>query len=381
MKNKLLLLLGIVISMSINYSSTALAKDVSLKQKIGQMIIVGFKEAELTPESPVVKAIQNQQIGGVILFDYDFQTKKFDHNIKNPEQLSSLTQQLQQYAKDAAKQNQNDLIPLIISVDYEGGKVDRLKERYGFPKTLSAVEVSKLSDQDAQAAADKMAKLLRKEGINMNFAPVLDVNVNPENPVIAKLNRSFSSDPNTVAKYGAIFSKAYHDNNIMCAYKHFPGHGSSLGDSHAGFVDVTKTWKSYELDPYKKLLNQPNSCEMVMMAHIVNSQLDTKGYPASLSHAITTDLLRKKMKFQGVVVSDDMQMKAITDNYGLADAIRLSINAGTDILVFGNQLVPTPQDPSEIIDIIYSDVMTGKIPKSRIDESFNRIMKLKSKLH
>lgn len=381
MKNKLLLLLGIVFTMSINYSSTALAKDVSLKQKIGQMIIVGFKEAELKPDSSIVKAIQNQQIGGVILFDYDFQTKKFDHNIKNPEQLASLTQQLQQYAKDAAKQHQNNLIPLIISVDYEGGKVDRLKEKYGFPKTLSAVEVSKLSDQDAQAAADKMAKLLRKEGINMNFAPVLDVNVNPENPVIAKLNRSFSSDPNTVAKYGEIFSKAYHDNNIMCAYKHFPGHGSSLGDSHAGFVDVTKTWKSYELDPYKKLLNQPNSCEMVMMAHIVNSQLDNKGYPASLSRAITTDLLRKKMKFQGVVVSDDMQMKAITDNYGLADAIRLSINAGTDILVFGNQLVPTPQDPSEIIDIIYSDVMTGKIPKSRIDESFNRIMKLKSKLH
>ena len=380
MNKKLALLSSILATVAIFFSATVFAKELSLKQKIGQMIIIGFKEAELKPDSAVVKAILAQQIGGVILFNYDFQTKTYQHNIESPQQLLTLTKQLQGYAQEAAPKQKNDLIPLLISIDYEGGKVNRLKEDKGFPKTLSAVDIAKVSDAQAATYANQMGKVLRDEGINMNFAPVLDVNVNPNNPVIGKLNRSFSSDPNVVAKYGQLFSKAFHDNGIICAYKHFPGHGSSLDDSHAGFVDVTKTWQSSELTPYTKLLNQPDSCPMIMMAHIVNYQLDKQGYPASLSHAITTDLLRKKMNFNGVVVSDDMQMKAITDNYGLAQAVRLSINAGTDILVFGNQLVATPQNPAEIVDLIYADVQSGKISKNRIDEAFARIMKLKRSL-
>lgn len=355
-------------------------QEITMKEKIGQMLLIGFKGASLHPEDAIVKAILAQQIGGVILFDYDYQTKKYDHNIKSPAQLKLLTQQLQQYTAQAAVNNQNDLGPLFISIDYEGGKVNRLKESYGFPKTLSAADIGQLSIEQATQYATQMAETLREEGINLNFAPVVDVNVNPDNPVIGKLGRSFSSDPKKVIEYAEVFAKAYQDHGVICAYKHFPGHGSSTGDTHQGFVDVTETWKEYELDPYKALLQQTNHFSMVMTAHVVHYKLDPKGNPASLSYAMTTELLREQLHYDGVVVTDDLQMKAITDNYGLSDAVRMAVNAGADILVFGNQLEPVPQDPAQIVDMIYQDVKTGKISENRINEAYQRIMRLKQQI-
>ena len=357
-----------------------LAQEVTLKDKIGQMLVIGFKGTELSSDDAIVRSILAQRIGGVILFDYDFQTKTFEHNIKNPQQLKRLTEQLQKYANQAAATNKNNLTPLFISIDYEGGKVNRLKESYGFPKTVSAADIGFGTYEQATQYAQQMAKTLKEEGINLNFAPVLDVTVNLDNPVIGKLDRSFSNDPQKVVDYAAIFSKAYQDHGILCAYKHFPGHGSSTGDTHAGFVDVTQTWKEYELEPYKQLLQQSYGCSIVMTAHVIHYGLDSKGYPASISAAMTKELLREKLNFDGVVITDDLQMKAITDNYGIGDAVRLAVNAGADILIFGNQLVSTPQDPQQIVDMIYQDVMAGKISESRINEAYQRIMKLKSKL-
>jgi len=351
-----------------------------MKEKIGQMLLIGFKGTELHADDFIVKAILAQRIGGVILFDYDFPTGTYDHNIKNPEQLKHLTSQLQDYTRQAAQDNTNNLYPMFIGIDYEGGKVNRLKENYGFPKTLAAADIGQLSLAEANQYAQQMADTLNQAGINLNFAPVLDVNVNPDSPAIGKLGRSFSADPQKVADYAAIFARAYQEKGIFCSYKHFPGHGSATGDTHAGFVDITQTWKEYELDPYKKLFRQQNGCDMVMTAHVVHYGLDSKGYPASISTPITKELLREKLNFTGLVVTDDMQMKAIADNYGLAEAVRLAINAGADILVFGNQQVPAPQDPQEIVDMIYDDVMTGKIRESRIEEAYQRIMKLKEKL-
>ncbi len=362
------------------YSQVAIAREVTLKEKIGQMLLIGFKGTELHADDFIVKAIMAQQIGGVVLFDYDFQTRTYDHNIKDPAQLKHLTSQLQDYTRQAAEKNGNQFYPLFIGIDYEGGKVNRLKENYGFPKTLSAEDIGQLPMEEAVRYAQQMADTLSQEGINLNFAPVLDVNVNPDSPAIGKLGRSFSADPQKVADYAAVFSKAYSDKGILCSYKHFPGHGSATGDTHAGFVDVTQTWQPYELDPYRKLLQQPNSCTMVMTAHVVHYGLDSKGYPASISAEITTGLLRQKLNFNGLVVTDDMQMKAIIDNYGLEEAVSMAVNAGADILVFGNQLVDAPQDPQQLVDIIYNDVMSGKISASRIEEAYQRIMKAKEKL-
>ncbi len=364
----------------IGFSIMAQAQPVSLKTKIGQMLLIGFQEAELTPTSSITQAILSQQIGGVILFDYNFQLKNHDHNIKNPAQLQKLTQQLQHYAKQADINHHNHLTPLFIGIDYEGGFVNRLKESYGFPKTLSAADIGQGSDEQALRYAEQMANTLNTMGININFAPVVDVNINPNNPVIGKLNRSFSSDPDIVTHYAAIFSRVFQAHGIACAYKHFPGHGSSTGDSHEGFVDVTKTWKSLELIPYQKLFHTSSRCPMIMSAHVVHTGLDKKGYPASLSFAMSTELLRNTLKYDGIVITDDLQMKAITDHYSIAEAVELAIHAGADILVFGNQLVATPQDPAKIVDIIYQDVLKGKISEERINQSYQRIMALKHKL-
>lgn len=362
------------------YGSPGWAKEILLKEKIGQMLLVGFKGMELHPDDPIVHAILAQQIGGVILYDYDFPTKTYEHNIKNPEQLKRLTQQLQAYAKLAAERHGNQFYPLLIAIDYEGGKVNRLKESYGFPKTLSAADIAQLSYTEANQYAQRMAETLQQAGVNLNFAPVIDVNVNPESPAIGKIGRSFSSDPQKVIDYASIFSKAYKDHGILCAYKHFPGHGSANGDTHLGFVDVTQTWKESELEPYKKLLRHADGCPMVMTAHVVHSGLDKAGRPASISEPITQTWLREKLNFTGVVITDDLQMKAITDSYGLVDAVRLAVNAGADILMFSNQLVPVPQDPQQIIDMIYHDVESHAINESRINEAYLHVMKLKEQM-
>lgn len=332
--------------------------SITLKQKIGQMILIGFQGKEIKPQDPIVKAIQAQSIGGVVLFDYNFQTQVADRNIESPSQLKALTQQLQDYAKQAAIDHENDLSRLIISIDYEGGRVNRLKEAYGFPATKTAAAIGRGTLGEAKDAAEQMAATLKAVGVNLNFAPVLDVNVNPENPIIGKLERSYSSDPKKVTQYAELFANAHHAAGVLCAFKHFPGHGSSLKDTHvSAFVDVTDTWQEYELEPYRELCTHPY--DVVMMAHVIQRKYDS--YPASISEVLIHDILRNKLQFQGVVVTDDMQMNAITDQYGLGEAVKLAVKAGVDLLIFGNQLVLKAQDPEEIVSIIHEAVLTGEI--------------------
>lgn len=225
-----------------------------------------------------------------------------------------------------------------------------------------------------------MAQTLKEVGFNLNFAPVLDVNVNPDNPVIGKKDRSFSADATMVDSYASIYTRHFLNQKIQCVYKHFPGHGSSTKDSHLGFVDVTDTWQTYELEPYQHLLNSNESCGVVMTAHIVNRQLDETGLPATLSNKILTGLLRHQLHFNGVIITDDMQMKAISDNYGLEQALMLTINAGADMLIFGNNLTVEPQDPEQLIDIIEAKVLSGEISQKRINEAYKHIIALKKSI-
>lgn len=352
----------------------------SLRDKIGQMLIIGFDGKTVNKESAIIQQIYANNIGGVILFDYNYQTKSYDKNIENPKQLKLLNESLQKFTKLANIEKNRPNLPLIISVDYEGGKVNRLKESYGFPKTLSANKISEQSLDAVKKNATVMAKALKQNGFNLDFAPVLDVNLNSENPVIAKIERSFSSDPHTVAKFASIYAEEFSKYNIQCAYKHFPGHGSSNEDSHRGFVDVTKTWQKKELIPYELLLNKKNSCNIVMSAHIINRNLDQSGLPATLSYKILTQLLRNKLQFNGVIVTDDMQMNAIYKNFTLEDAITKAINAGADMLIFGNQLQKNSITSETLIDIIEKQVKNNKISSKRIDDAYKRISQLKNKL-
>lgn len=357
-----------------------MADEVSLRDKIGQMLIMGFDGKIVDDKSSIVQSIQNENIGGVILFDYNYQTKQFDKNIESPQQVQQLNAQLQQFTQLANQSHNRPLLPLLISVDYEGGRVNRLKEQYGFPATISAKEVGTMGEIDAQKVVNRMASTLKSSGFNLNFAPMLDVDVNPDNPIIGQLDRSFSADATTVAFYGSLYANGFLAHGVQCAYKHFPGHGSSTTDSHLSFVDVSDTWQPYELEPYSSLVSQ-TGCGMIMTAHVINRRLDETGLPATLSYEMLTNVLRKQLNFDGVIITDDMQMKAITDHYGLEKSFQLAINAGADMFIFGNQLVDKPQDAKTLIDIIEEAVHSGYIRQERIDDAYRRIVIFKQSLN
>ncbi len=378
---KIILLFVIFILLSVILAWVFIAfvrtKKISLRDKIGQMLIIGFAGKTVTKDSAIVQIIRDSNIGGVILFDYDVKTKQFDRNIESPVQVKQLNAELQQFAQQVNLTHDRPALPLFISVDYEGGHVNRLHERYGFPQTQSAAQLGKKSLDEAETVAEQMAMTLREHGFNLNFSPVLDIDTNPNNPIIGQKERSFSADPIAVSQYARVFTRQFLKYGVQCVYKHFPGHGTSQDDSHSGFVDVTATWQSLELEPYRILLREKPHCGMVMTAHIINCQLDESGLPATLSYKVLAKYLRKELAFDGVIITDDMQMKAISDNFSLEQALTLAINAGVDMMIFGNQLSEIPQDPKQIIDIIETQVNAGKISKKRIDKAYKRITKLK----
>ncbi len=342
---------------------------VSLEQQIGQMLMVGFHGTSAPKNSQICKDIRQYNIGAVILFDYNPVNKNKPKNIASRRQLKNLTSELQACSHDGK---------LLIAVDQEGGKVQRLKSKYGFfgkfPKASSVIH---MDQRHIRSTYLKMAKELKSVGINYDLAPVVDLDINMKNHVIHGLGRSYGKDPKVVAKYASTFIDAMNHYGVLTSLKHFPGHGSSVGDTHKGYVDVTKLWKEVELEPYRLLKNKADT---VMVAHVFNKRIDTK-YPATLSAKTVNGLLRKKLGYKGVVITDDLQMGAISQKYGLKNTLQLAINAGDDILLFGNQLDPKKVVSSKrLVDTIKSLVKSGKVSKQRITNSYNRIQRLKRKL-
>ncbi len=343
----------------------------------GQMLIMGFDGLTIEAQHPLRKAILNNNLGGVILFDKNLKKPDQLKNIQHIDQVKQLTTTLQNLSE--AREQQEHGLPLWICVDYEGGNVNRLKSLYGYPETITPEAFAALSDEKAAAEAKKMAHTLKQAGFNLNFSPLIDVNINPENPIIAQLQRSFSDNPLMVEKYATIIAKSLHDENITFCYKHFPGHGSSRGDSHLGIVDVSETWRPEELIPYQNLLKKAFGCDMIMSAHIINRQLDPTGLPASLSHTILTGLLRQQYHYDGLIIADDLQMNAITDAFGLEESIVMAINAGNDLLIVGNQCGDRDYSIEEMLELMVKNIVDGYIPEARIHESFGRIKRLKAR--
>ena len=366
----LLILIFIVAQFGITKSATVQNAEPGLDEKIGQLIRVGFRGFVVDDNSPVVRDIKAKRIGGVILFDYDVALQSPRRNVESPEQVKALVESLESYAET----------PLLVLIDQEGGRVARLKERHGFYPTVSAQYLGEVDHMDTTAFyASRTAKTLRELGINVNIAPVVDVNINPDNPVIGGIERSFSSDTLKVTEHARGFILQHRNQNVITVLKHFPGHGSSTEDSHLGLTDVTDTWVESELYPYQKLIEEGHA-DKIMTAHVYNANLDPD-YPATLSRNVITGILREQLGFDGVIISDDMNMKAITDHYGFEQAIKLALNAGVDVLAFGNNLVYDPDIAIKAHRIIKNLVESGEIPEERIDESYNRVMKLKSRLN
>ena len=362
LKNLLIIIslsLSVGMSCAQNISENA---EVSLDTKIGQMIMVGYGGTSLKPDDSIISEIKNGSVGGVILFEKNLADSNSAATVKK------LIADLQAPAK----------VPLFMAIDQEGGAVNRLKTKYGFPKSVTAAYLGELDNEDStRFYGQQTATTLAYLGFNVNFAPVLDLASNPNNPIIAKYGRAYSADPKIVTKHAGITIEEHSRQKIITVGKHFPGHGSSQADTHLGIADVTKTWDKSELMPYESLI-KAGTLPGVMSAHIVNENLEPEALPGTLSKKVLQGILRESLGFTGVVFSDDMQMHAITEHYGLEKAIELGINAGLDVIIFSNNIQNSETRTVDIVhDIIKQMVKDGTIPQSRIDESYSRIMKLK----
>ncbi len=339
-----------------------------LQQQIAQMVMVGFRGLALDAANPVVADVRDLGVGSVVLFARDMVLDSPVRNVASSAQLQALTAALQDLAS----------IPLMVAIDQEGGRVARLDEQRGFPPTQPAQALGERGDPDyTYLQAEQMARTLAAAGINHNLAPAVDLNLNPESPAIGKLGRSFSADPAVVVAHARAFIAAHRAHKITTTLKHFPGHGSARADSHKGFVDVTDTWDRSELEPYRTLIAE-GVVDAVMSAHVFHAGLDPI-YPATLSPAILTGLLRDQLGFTGVIMTDDMGMKAITAQYGFAEAVVQAVRAGADMLTFGNNLAYDPDVAARVIAILAQAVADGAISEQRIEASYARILALKAR--
>ncbi|MGB9771140.1 MAG: glycoside hydrolase family 3 N-terminal domain-containing protein [Candidatus Kapaibacteriota bacterium] len=341
--------------------------ELNLDEKIAQMIIVGFRGLVLEDEGWLSDFLSQGRLGGVILFEKDFQTAK-ERNIANRTQLVNLINQIKNISR---------YFP-FIAIDQEGGSVSRLNSSNGFEDFPSAEMIAEKGDISyAKTIYSELARNLSLVGCNVNFAPVVDLCLNPDNGVIVKKKRCYSSDPEVVVSFAEIFIQSLLEKNVLPVAKHFPGHGSALGDTHTSWVDVTYFWKSIELKPYE-ILNTKGLLDAVMVGHLFNKNIDPL-YPASLSHIWIEEVLRKQIGFKGLVFTDDLQMRAIADNFSFEEVVEIGLNAGVDVFVFANQIEYEEQLPLEFIKIAKKLIQTRKISEERIDKSVERIIYYKNK--
>lgn len=373
MLRKLPLVLAAFIALNVTSYTNVSAQDNntitadSLNIMIGQMIMIGIGDrVEVHKKDSLLQDIREGKIGGVILFEKNIHKKK---------PIEKLKEMLDKFHETAPQK-------LFVAIDEEGGKVHRLKEKYGFVGMPSAAYLGELDNLDSTYYYnDVLSAQLKDLGFNVNFAPSVDLAVNDSNDVIVRKNRSFGADPAKVERHALACMAAHEKNKVLTVLKHFPGHGSSTGDSHWGMVDVAKTWTMKEIYPYNNIIEK-GKCKAIMSAHIINQRWDTAGLPGTLSYQVLNIFLRGYMRYDGMIFSDDMQMKAISAQYGLEQALAMGINAGLDMVVFGNNVVASdrPLSGKEIHSIIRKLVYENNIPVSRIREAYGRIMKVKEGL-
>ena len=351
----------------------------TLEEKIGQMITVAVRQWDgedfTIMEDEVANIITKNSIGGVILFA---------ENLADTQQIVNLTTAFQNSA--LASKNK---IPLFIGTDQEGGEVVRLNKGTSLPGNMAIGAIN--IEKDAQTAGNILGSELSALGINVNFAPSIDVNSNPQNPIIGL--RSFSSDPTIVSKLGVSMINGIQQNNVVASAKHFPGHGDTSTDSHTSLPTVDKSLaelEKCELVPFKDAV--ANGVDMIMTAHIQFPQIEKETVvseingsevklPATLSKTFVTDILRNKLGFNGVVTTDAMNMSAISENFGMAQACILAINAGVDMLLMPVSLTDESSNTelASLIGNIKSAVKDGVIKEETINNAVKRILDLKEK--
>lgn len=320
------------------------------------MLVAGFPGRAPTQDDPIMRAIRDDGLGGVILFA---------RNIESPTQLAQLTASLRAAAGERT---------LLIAIDQEGGAVARLNQDNGFPAAPTAARVGRRNDPDhARQVGTAIAQTLVDAGINLNLAPVVDLNVNPANPSIGALGRSFSADPDVVVAMAGGFIDGHRERGVLTTLKHFPGLGSATGDTDRDFVDITQTWTEAELEPFRRLI-AAGQADLVMVGNAFNGQLDQRN-PASLS-APTLNLLRDDLGWDGVAITDDLMAGALTDNYTADEVLRRAIRAGNDLLLLANTVSQAGDVVQSALDAIEGLVAAGQLDERLIDAAGARIARL-----
>jgi beta-N-acetylhexosaminidase len=340
--------------------------DPELDRMIGQMLMVGFPG--LTRSDAGVRRVLSQleagQAGGVILMS---------RNVDSPRQLRRLTRAL-------ARAGEGQPTP-FIAVDQEGGYVQRLSRVKGFKTHPSAERLgARKNPQAAYSAYRDLALELREYGFNLNLGPVVDLNLNPANPVIGRLRRSYGKDPEQVTAYAKAFVYAHNETGVLTAAKHFPGHGNSDTDSHDVLVDISGSWEERELRPYRKLI-EAGAIDMIMVGHLYHPAFsDNPDVPASLSPTAIERVLRESLNYDGVVITDDLDMRGVRQNTDFEGRVVSAVKAGNDILLITNQNGYQPDLPERAADVIRAAIADGRLSAERIRASYERIMALKDEL-
>ncbi|MEO1103660.1 MAG: glycoside hydrolase family 3 N-terminal domain-containing protein [Pseudomonadota bacterium] len=333
-------------------------RDVSLREMIGQILVVSYSGT--SPNARGVKvvrdALRRSEIGGVLTFR---------HNIDNADDTRAINEIFK---------NAHPVLPAMIAVDQEGGAVMRVKPSEGGPDTPSAQTIGRGSPGDAAAAYAAMADTLSDLGFTANFGPVVDLNVNPDNPVIARFGRSYGATAEKVLKYAEAFIEAHRARGIATSPKHFPGHGSSDDDSHDGAIDLTPTWSREELVPFAELIDR-DLADMIMIGHLTLEGVTGPGeLPASLSPIAIDGVLRSDLCFAGLVVTDDLAMDAVEARWGTPEATRLMLEAGGDIALVSLPAGKGMALVREITDHLVEHVETSPTLERRVREAYARVV-------
>ena len=346
--------------------SPALARAQSLGEMAGQMVMVGFNGT--SSDSAGVRAVREQiakgQIGGVMYLG------------TNVESLSQVR------AINASLGAARPWLPPFIALDQEGGQIERLKRSVGFTEIPSAEALAGQGVEAARSAYGQLALDLAAQGFNVYFGPVVDLDINPSNPIIGRYQRAYGADPATVSAFARAFVESHHAAGVATALKHFPGHGSSEGDTHDGFVDITQSWDEVELEPYRELMGE-GLADMVMVAHLFNAEVqqgDTAQLPASLSPDWIGGVLRGDLGYGGVVISDDLEMGAIRTRFDLQDTVVRAVQAGNDILLFSNTAAYDADLGRTIRDILVARAEADPGFAQRVEQSYGRIIALKRRM-
>ncbi len=338
----------------------------ALDQMIGQMLLVGFPGTKPSEDSVrrVAQQLESGVAGGVILMS---------RNIESPQQVSALTKYLREAASGQATP--------FIAVDQEGGYVQRLARTKGFKTHPSAERLGARNDpQGAYSAYRNLALELRDYGFNLNLGPVVDLNLNPANPVIGRLKRSYGQDPDHVSAFAKAFVYAHNESGVLTAAKHFPGHGSSATDSHDVLVDISESWTEAELRPYRRLI-EAGAIDMIMTGHLYHPSFsEDPDTPVTLSSKGIERVLRDSMNYDGVVITDDLDMRGVRDNTTFDERIVGAVAAGNDILLITNSNGYQPDLPARVAQKIRAAIADGRLSEDRIRQSYDRIMAQKDEL-